>query len=868
MLAHSTTCCLLCAAKCIHVLFAKTCTAGVEVLSCSSPTAPSGGDADITIVVADSRGSKPLDDRLKSSLASTLQSALSGGLDAADGSRQGSCGSASGGGNGSCGGMERAATATWSRAESAVEREALLHAPGFSGQPEEGPSREVPAAPLGQHPSLQHEYAGPDSELGCSSDVQPQQHQNQNQQQQQHRQQQQQGRYEQQQQELAGRLPEQRQERHQSESGCERIEDVLYRSQQQQRPQQQLQPGQQQQQQQRQEQREGASGSNGVREPRRLSWKEEAKTLPFEGVSSTSAVKEPRRLSWKDDVDTFEKGGLGRQQLSSEHPPGQQPPRQFLKQRSMSAAEAQAAAETLRRTKTAASGAAALPGLRLHIPSESCTSPPPSWLQACSPLSKAQADHFGLRSHSLGAALGANIITPTDTPRDVAGDSERGCFSTSLGTHLGGSGSGDFASSYGRLMPVLPSPGCDRRALVRRPSRIILSPVDGSGEARLFVAIPKSPSERSGGPASTRRLPSRRASMLVSPSTGRRVSALSPSPSSGALRGADADADADAPEKRSSSADQLPSCNVAVAAAQLLAGRPWGLGGGEHAGAAGKHGGVAAAAAAAEAGAGAVVGGSVGLPPGRPLLVVGDAPGGVEQLDVSHREADGAEQQLQLQLQQQKDLHWLPEAAAAAAAAEAAAQAAAAQAAEALAAVPDNAGRSFAKADVDSDASSSCSEEWWCGPPTGLLVREVMTAPVHFIAADADAALARALMAQHSTTLLLVDCGPGRDPGLIEKRDLFKLQSLKRRRGGKRRVTARDLMHHPVVVVDADAEIEVAAQALQEADARRAVVRDARAGVGAGGGEVEEGGAALEGEGGEDGRAQWVGTISDVAIYR
>ncbi|KIY91834.1 hypothetical protein MNEG_16129 [Monoraphidium neglectum] len=180
------------------------------------------------------------------------------------------------------------------------------------------------------------------------------------------------------------------------------------------------------------------------------------------------------------------------------------------------------------------------------------------------------------------------------------------------------------------------------------------------------------------------------------------------------------------------------------------------------------------------------------------------------------------------------------------------------------------AGAPFTDADAagdaaaDGDAESSASEDWWCGDPSGVLVREVMSPPPPRVAPDADASAVRALLTRGRAPLLLVDLGPDVPPGVIEERDLFKIPAIKRRLSGgqaggagggggngaprRPRVTAGDIMRPAAVVVDAGDEVEAAAMALQSADCRRAVVRDG--GAARGGGE------------------EWVGTITDVAIYR
>jgi CBS domain-containing protein len=74
------------------------------------------------------------------------------------------------------------------------------------------------------------------------------------------------------------------------------------------------------------------------------------------------------------------------------------------------------------------------------------------------------------------------------------------------------------------------------------------------------------------------------------------------------------------------------------------------------------------------------------------------------------------------------------------------------------------------EADSASDAGSRCSEEWWCGPLTGLTVRELMTGPLQVVSADADVSVARQLMVQHNLPGILVDVGPDAEPGFLTRR--------------------------------------------------------------------------------------------------
>lgn len=357
--------------------------------------------------------------------------------------------------------------------------------------------------------------------------------------------------------------------------------------------------------------------------------------------------------------------------------------------------------------------------------------------------------------------------------------------------------------------------GCIHKAVSRRPSRIILAPKDGETAAQLFVAIPKSAPQRpaaapgapsssgaaagadSGSSSSCRHPPFRRASALVLPTSAAAVKlpARSISGDPCDLRAA-AHHDGDK-DKRSSSAEQLPPVSAApVTAACLLANQQWLRS-------------PFAARAAQKAASGAAA------------VAAGGAVAPLKQKSTAAAEA-----------------------AAAAAGAPSGDCAAATAAAVVEQQQVDNEGGDNDVED-DADGASTSSEEWWCGPATGLKVRDIMSSSVHFVDADADASLVRGLMAAHGAALLLVDCGPGQDPGLVEKTSMFKFPSVKRRVGPKRRVTVGDIMHRPVTVVEAGMEIEEAANVMLEADARRAIVRDEGAGP-----------------------VQWVGTISDSVIFR
>jgi hypothetical protein len=112
-----------------------------------------------------------------------------------------------------------------------------------------------------------------------------------------------------------------------------------------------------------------------------------------------------------------------------------------------------------------------------------------------------------------------------------------------------------------------------------------------------------------------------------------------------------------------------------------------------------------------------------------------------------------------------------------------------------------------------SGAVSTCSEEWWCGELTGLTVRDIMTGPVKAVSADADMLQARQLMMQHNLPGMLVDAGPGQQPGFLTRGDFFKAPMLRRKGSRKRphKPCVRDIMS-PVLVVDAGMSIEGCAQ--------------------------------------------------------
>lgn len=148
---------------------------------------------------------------------------------------------------------------------------------------------------------------------------------------------------------------------------------------------------------------------------------------------------------------------------------------------------------------------------------------------------------------------------------------------------------------------------------------------------------------------------------------------------------------------------------------------------------------------------------------------------------------------------------------------------------------------------VDSDMDDAESEEWWCGSPTGMLVSQIMGAPALSVSQEADVAAARALMAQHDVSALLVDTG-GSEPGFVTRRDFLKM-SFKRRLP-KRKLRVKDIMSCPVIWIAADAPIEACAQMLQERSIRRAAVRD------------------VTKHDPTNPLAEYIGVVSDVAIFR
>lgn len=346
------------------------------------------------------------------------------------------------------------------------------------------------------------------------------------------------------------------------------------------------------------------------------------------------------------------------------------------------------------------------------------------------------------------------------------------------------------ADADGELL-VAPSPrvGPGRRRAPRTPSRIMLSPVAPHGDEKLFVAIPKSGSEK-------RRRPVRRSatvSAAATPSSAGRQSVLA------ALLGSQGNLGKFGPTAPSPKAAAAAVAaagmpyNVAVAAAQLL----------------GNSGSTRDAAAAAIAAAVANEQQQQQYPPGTPLRSPGfaSAPCSAGSSSEALRSPIAATPRGgQVPLTPPTPVHPAVAAAAAAAiaaaaeaageeaAAAAAAMAAAAREREALAAtgvsctiaeeVEENSSvvesvggdadaedsGSGADASDASDAGSSCSEEWWCGPLTGLTVRDIMTGPLQVVAADADVSVARQLMVQYNLPGILVDVGPGAEPGFLTRR--------------------------------------------------------------------------------------------------
>eukprot|EP00775_Hariotina_reticulata_P012952 gene12952-13081_t len=157
---------------------------------------------------------------------------------------------------------------------------------------------------------------------------------------------------------------------------------------------------------------------------------------------------------------------------------------------------------------------------------------------------------------------------------------------------------------------------------------------------------------------------------------------------------------------------------------------------------------------------------------------------------------------------------------------------------------------------VGSHASSSSSsgsfDEWGFRSLTGVVVGELMTSPVYHVHQDREVSVAMQLMTQRNLPGLLVDTGPGSQPGFLTHRDFFKA-SMRRRSSRKRQLPAirvKDIMSHPVVAVDMDMAIEACAEVMQERGIKRAVVRDPAA--------VDP----------EQPLAQYVGLVSDTSIFK
>lgn len=424
--------------------------------------------------------------------------------------------------------------------------------------------------------------------------------------------------------------------------------------------------------------------------------------------------------------------------------------------------------------------------------------------------------------------------------------------------------------SHAAPQQVAASPCVDkprRRPPPRTPSRIILSPVapDGStdpqGQPRLFVAIPKqTPDEKR-----TRRPPVRSAtvSAAATPGAGRKSVLAALLAAKGNL--AQLVSDDTSPTAAAAAAAASMPYNVAVAAAQLLR----------------KDSSKKDAAVAAAAAAAAVAAASEQQPgsPSSSESAVFSSRHSVELL------SPAAATPRTLPPPPATPVHPAVAAAAAAAiaaAAEAAGEAAAAaKAAAAVAAAAkerealatttcmiiegSDEGRSaesstagdgqtdedgpVGECSMDEDGSSD--EEWWCGSLTGLTVRDIMMGPLHVVSQDADVSVARQLMAHHNVPGILVDAGPGVEPGFLTRRDFLKTQLS--RRGFKRRqakTLVRDIMSHPVIAFDAAQPIEVCVQLMQEKGVRRGAVRDSSAADPS------------------NHLAEYVGLVSDTSIFR
>ncbi|WIA11994.1 hypothetical protein OEZ85_012075 [Tetradesmus obliquus] len=448
------------------------------------------------------------------------------------------------------------------------------------------------------------------------------------------------------------------------------------------------------------------------------------------------------------------------------------------------------------------------------------------------------------------------------------------------------------ADADGELL-VAPSPrvGSRRRRgpPPRTPSRIMLSPVAPHGDEKLFVAIPKSGSEKRRRPV----MRSATVSAAATPSSAGRQSVLA------ALLGSQGNLGKFGPTAPSPKAAAAAAAaagmpyNVAVAAAQLL----------------GNSGSTRDAAAAAIAAAVAnEQQQQQQYPPGTPLRSPGfaSAPCSAGSSSEALRSPIAATPRGgQVPLTPPTPVHPAVAAAAAAAiaaaaeaageeaAAAAAAMAAAAREREALAAtgvsctiaeeVEENSSvvesvggdadaedsGSGADASDASDAGSSCSEEWWCGPLTGLTVRDIMTGPLQVVAADADVSVARQLMVQYNLPGILVDVGSGAEPGFLTRRDFFKVSLT--RRSHKRRPakhTVRDIMSHPVIAFDAHEPIESCAQMMQEKGVRRAAVRDTSVVPAAAAESAGESTSAESAAAPRQHLAAYVGLVSDASIFR
>ena len=149
----------------------------------------------------------------------------------------------------------------------------------------------------------------------------------------------------------------------------------------------------------------------------------------------------------------------------------------------------------------------------------------------------------------------------------------------------------------------------------------------------------------------------------------------------------------------------------------------------------------------------------------------------------------------------------------------------------------------------EEEEDSEDSEEWWCSDLTGVVVAEIMTTPLPVIAQETDAQVARTLMTQHELHFLLVDCGPGTEPGFITRGDFFKVP-MKKKASKKKKLLVRDLMSTPVVSVEVGTAIEEAAANMQASGVTWAVVVDTQL------------------KDAEKHLAHYVGLITDTAIFR